>query len=154
MRTSALFPPFLNGWIVLLEGGETDLRSKDERKRRGEEKTREIAARLWSAPPPVPLDTQSSGGEPSSRSRRVRWVVILVSFVNAAFLIWLLSGMFMRELRACSRFVGLDRVACESHNGGTPAGIVLSWWRLADVVVLALVFVFWMVARHRGRVPR
>lgn len=65
------------------------------------------------------------------------WVAVIV---NAGFSLWLFAGAFMRALRGCESYAGEARVLCESHNGGTPASVVLAWWLLADLVLLAVGF--------------
>ena len=93
------------------------------------------------AMPPAP--------ERAGRTSRVRAWVISIVVVNAVFLIWLLSGVFMRAMRGCESYVGNDKALCESANGGTPAGTVILLWILANTFLLVL----WFARRHGGRIP-
>lgn len=93
------------------------------------------------ATPPAP--------ERAGRTSRARVWVISVVVVNVVFLIWLVSGVFMRAMRACESYVGNDKALCESANGGTPAGTVILLWVLANAFLLVL----WLARRHASRIP-
>jgi hypothetical protein len=85
---------------------------------------------------------------PTRGLSRVAWVTLLV-LVNLAFLVWWFSGVFARAFRGCESFVGADKVACESANGGTPAATVVVIWIITDLVLLTI----WWVRHRRAPQP-